>query len=317
MLWLTILLFITSCLILVASGAFLVRSLIILTKFLRLSRYMGAFIIMAFSTSLPELFIGISSALEKNSALAFGTVIGSNIANITLIGGITVIMARKVNITRLAIKNDVLAMIGLGALPMILMLIGNKLSRIDAVILLIVFSAYTYHLIKVKKEYSLKIKDHINKWHVLGAMLVFILSIGLLYGSSHYVVKYGIKLGLGLTLPPIFVGLFFLALGTSLPELVFTVKAMQRKHPEFAIGDLIGSVVINSTLVLAVTALIFPIYVNFFLFLTSAIFMILALVLFAAFVRSGNKFTYLEGISLLLLYILFIIVEMNIQQYVV
>jgi cation:H+ antiporter len=147
--------------------------------------------------------------------------------------------------------------------------------------------------------------------------MIFTISLLLLYASSHFVVKYGTDLALGLMLPPIFVGLFFLALGTSLPELVFTVKAMTQNHAEFAIGDLIGSVVMNSTLVLAVAALIFPITVNIFLFLTSALFMILAAVLFATFVRSGKKFTYLEGISLLILYILFIIVELNVQQYFV
>ncbi len=315
MLTLTILLFVLSCIVLVVSGSFVVRSLVIITRFLRISEYMGAFIIMAFSTSLPELFIGINSALAKNSALVFGTVIGSNIADITLIGGIAVILARKVKITRLAIKKDVIVMIGLAALPMILMLIGGVLSRIDAIILLIVFFVYLHHLLKTKKKYTAKLKNKTKKWKVISSIAIFLVSTILLYVSSHYVVQYGTDLALGLMLPPIFVGLFFLALGTSLPELVFTVKAMTRNHAEFAIGDLIGSVVMNSTLVLAVAALIFPITVNFFLFLTSATFMILSLVLFATFVRSGEKFTYLEGISLLLLYILFIIVELNIQQY--
>jgi len=317
MIWLTILLFILSCIVLVASGSFLVRSLVNITQFLKLRAFVGAFIIMAFSTSIPELFVGISSALAKNSALIFGTVIGSNIADMTLVGGIAVILARKVNITRLAIKKDVLKMILMAALPMILMLIGHKLSRIDAIILLIAFLAYSYQLIKTQKEYTTEISNKIKRWKGVISGAVFITSLILLYGSAHYVVKYGTDLALGLMLPPIFVGLFFLALGTSLPELIFEIRAMTKGHPEFALGDLIGSVVMNSTLVLAVSALIFPITVNFFLFLTSAIFMILATILFAAFVRSGEKFTYLEGISLLLLYILFIIVEMNIQQYII
>ena len=315
MIGLIIILFVISCIILVASGSFLVRSLVIITKFLRISEYVAAFILMAFSTSLPELFVGISSAIAKQPALVFGTVIGSNIADLTLIGGIAVLMARKVNIKRLAIKKDVIFMILLAALPMALMFIGNKLSRFDGIILLMVFLFYTNHLIKTRKQYTVKLKNKIGRWEILSAILIFMFSLVLLYGSSHYVVKYGAELALGLYLPPIFVGLFFLALGTSLPELVFTVKAMTKNHAEFAIGDLIGSVVMNSTLVLAVAALIFPITTNFFLFFTSAIFMILATMLFAAFVRSGEKFTALEGISLIILYVLFLIVELNIQQY--
>lgn len=317
MLPITILLFVASCIVLVLSGSFLVRSLLVITRFLKLTEFVGAFIIMAFSTSLPELFIGISSALAENSALAFGTVIGSNIADLTLVGGVAVILARNVNITQLHIRKDVLFMIGIAALPMILMFIGHELSRIDAGILLVVFALYMYRLIKTKKEYTKKMKNTVNRWWVAGSFLLFIISLILLYGSSHYVVQYGTELALGLALPPIFIGLFFLALGTSLPELVFEARAMLQNHPQMALGDLIGSVVMNSTLVLAVTALIFPITTNFFLFLTSALFMILATLLFAAFVRSGRKFTYLEGISLLILYVLFIIVELNVQQYFV
>lgn len=317
MLLLTIALFIASCLVLVISGSFLVKSLIIITRFLKLTEFVGAFMIMALSTTIPELFVGISSALAKQSSLAFGTVIGSNIANLTLIGGIAVILARNVKITKTAIKKDVLYMVLIAALPMLLMLIGHKLSRIDAGILLGVFVIHGYVLIKTQKKYTSKLKNKIGPWKILIYALVFLASLGLLYASSHYVVQYGTDLALGLMLPPIFIGLFFLALGTSLPELVFSIKSMTDDHSEFALGDLIGSVIINSTLVLAVTALIFPITTNFFLFLTSAVFMILATMLFAAFVRSGNKFTYLEGISLILLYVLFLIVELNIQQYFV
>jgi len=317
MLVMTLILFVISCIILVVSGSFLVKSLVVITRFLKMKEFIVAFVIMAFSTTIPELFVGISSALAKQPSLALGTVIGSNIANLTLIGGIAVILARKVSIKKLAIRKDALTIIYIAAIPMILMFIGHTLSRIDAAILLTVFVGHTYYLIKTRKKYTTKLKNHQNREKVILSVFVFLLSIGVLYASAHYVVLYGTDLAIGLMLPPIMIGLFFLALGTSLPELVFSIKSMTKNHPEFALGDLMGSVVNNSTLVLGVTAMICPITANFFLFLTSAVFMILATILFAAFIRSGEKFTYLEGIALIIVYILFILVELNIQQYFV
>jgi Ca2+/Na+ antiporter len=87
------------------------------------------------------------------------------------------------------------------------------------------------------------------------------------------------------------------------------------KHSPLALGDLVGSVVVNSTLVLAVTAIICPITDSFVLFVTSASFMIAITFLFATFVASGTKMSWREGISLILFYALFVIVELNLEHY--
>ena len=80
-----LLMFIISCLILVTAGSLLVKFLSKISSFLHVSEFVAAFILMAIATTLPELFVGISSALKNNTALALGTVLGSNIANLTLI----------------------------------------------------------------------------------------------------------------------------------------------------------------------------------------------------------------------------------------
>ncbi len=280
-----------------------------------MSEFLAAFVIMSISTSLPELFVGIQSARAGNPALALGTVIGSNIANLTFVAGISIILARKIIIKSKAIRKDVWYMLGFSALPMLLMFLGHELSRLDAVILLAAVVVYSYHLAKHRRQYTHELSDHVGKWEILAQMLVFITAIVVLIISADYVVFYASQIALDLYLPPIFIGLVFLALGTSLPELVFEAKSMMNEKSDMALGNLIGSNIINATLILGVTALIMPITANFFLFLTSAFFMIVVTFIFATFVRTGRKLTYIEGIALLLLYIFFIMGELNIQQY--
>src|SRR3990172_5541410 len=99
-----LLFFLIACVILVLSGDLVVRSLKNVATYLRLSDFVIAFVIMAFSTSLPESSVGVNAALAKNSALALGTIIGSNILDITLILGIVVLLGRGIRVKSKTIK---------------------------------------------------------------------------------------------------------------------------------------------------------------------------------------------------------------------
>ncbi len=312
----TIGLFLGACVLLVLSGWLLVKSLSRISAFLRINEFVAAFIIMAFCTSLPELFVGISSALAGKPTISLGNVIGSNIVDLTLVAGIAILLAKGIKIERKIIPREVFGMVFLTALPMVLMYFGKELSRLDGMILLGAFATYMYEMITSKHaQYEKEHGDHVPHWIALLTFAVFVAcAIGLFF-SSKMVVHYGSELATMLGLPPIIIGLFFVAIGTSLPDLTFSARAVMAKHAPLAIGDLVGAVVVNSTIVLAITALITPITNSFLLFVTSAAFMIAITFLFATFIESGNKLTWKEGISLILFYVVFVIVELNLQQY--
>ena len=305
-------LFILFALAIVISGGLLVKSLLKISSFLRLTEFVVAFIIMALSTSLPELFVGITSALADKSAISLGTVIGSNIADLTLVIGIAIILAKKIRIKSKFIKRDTWWMLLFALLPMVLMFLGNSMSRIDGLILIGVFGIFSYITVKQKREFEAKMENNTGRLEILGYFFLFVFSLGLLFFSSSQVVKYGSLLAIDLTLPTIFIGLFFIALGTSLPELVFGSKAALAKHPELALGDVIGAVVVNSTLVLGVTAVISPITADIFLFLISAVFMMVICFLFVVFVQS-SRIGWLHGLALVLIYIMFLIMELGLK----
>ena len=309
MLLISLVLFLISCLVLVVSGGYLVKLLIRISSYLKLSEFVVAFIIMAFSTSIPELFVGINSAVSGNPALSLGNVIGSNIADLTLVIGIAALLGRGIKVKNPFIKKDSLFMFLIALAPIALMIFDHTLSRIDGAILILIFIIYILYLVKERREFKKEFNENGKKHFVINIVL-FVFCLSILFFSAHFVVRYATQLAIELTLPSILIGLFFVAIGTSLPELVFETRAVLAKKGDLAVGDAMGSVVCNSTLILGVTAIISPITNSFILFLTSAIFMAIVIFLFMIFIRSKKGLSIIESVTLIILYILFILFEL-------
>jgi len=305
--------FITATIVLAVSGYGSVKYLTKLAMFLKTSTFVLGFIVMGIITSLPELFVSINAGLIKNSALALGTIMGANIADLTLIGGITVLLARFIRVREKILQKNTARMLYVALLFLILGFLGNGFSRIDGAILILAFIVYAIYMFKESRRYKKGVEDHITRFSSVLYTVLFLASVAALFISSTYVAKYGTIISIELNLPPIFIGLFFIALGTTLPELVFSIEAIRQKQPEMAIGDLIGSVVANSTIIIGTAALISPIYANFLLFLTSAAFMLVCVFLFFSFMVSSKHLDWREGLALLLFYVLFLIVELSLS----
>ena len=316
--FLYIILFLASVYILVKSGAIAVKNLVAVARYLRISEYVLAFILMALATSLPEFFIGINSALSKTSILSLGNVIGSNIVNLSFVLGAVVIIAKGIRIESKIAKRDAWLVFFISILP-VLLLIDKNLSRADGAILLIAFIWYFRRILKDKEAFK-KRMNHVARtveefWRFIKDLIVFILAIVILLGSSWAVVKTAELIAQGLNLTLALIGLILVAIGTSLPELVFGIKSVITKHEGMNLGNLIGSTVINSTLILGITVLVFPIKIeDFNLILTSGLFMILTILIVNFFITTKDKISLREGIILIGLYILFLIIEFMVRS---
>lgn len=309
MLLLNLLFFAIAVLVLIIAGSFTVKYLSKIAEFLHLSEYVLGFMLMAVATSIPELFVGVSSALAKQTALSLGNVIGSNIANVTIIIGISILLAKGLNIESRKTKKDSIYMTIIVIVPIVLTFIGGTLSRIDGIILLGLFGLYSYIIWKQRKGFRKGVEDKIPRWQVVLDVFMLTVSVVVLFLSSAYVIEYASNLAVDLAVPPIVIGLLLLAIGTSLPELVFGTHAIMQGHSQMALGNIIGSCVANATLVLGVTGVIYPVASNFLLFITSGVFMIVVCFLFATFVEAGRKLYWMEGVSMVLLYAFFIIIQ--------
>lgn len=313
MIILYIALFLISVFALVKSGAKAVQKLVAIARYLRISEYVLAFILMALATSLPEFFVGINSALAKAPILSLGNIIGSNIVNLSLVLGVVVIFAKGIKIESKIAKRDAWIVFFISILPLLL-LIDKNLSQADGGILLIVFIWYLRHILKAKEAFR-KRMDHMVRTierfrQFVKDLLIFVVAIVILLISSWGVVKTATLISEGLELPLVLIGLVLVAIGTSLPELVFGIKAVITKHEGMNLGNLIGSTVMNSTLILGITALIYPIRIeNFNMILTAGLFMIFIVLIVNFFIATREKISWKEGVVLIGLYAAFLIIE--------
>jgi cation:H+ antiporter len=303
--------FVVSSLFLVKSADYLIKSLTKIAAYMKLSEFLLGFVIVAIATSLPELFVGITSALNGTPALSLGNVIGANILDITLVVGIAALLSRGIKVESKAIRSNTLYTFIITMMPLLLMA-DRIISRTDGVILLAIFALYIINLIQQEARFHGKIENGTRN-EIIKSLAVALLSLALLMVSARFAVKYALLIAEGFGLPPILIGILLMSVGTTLPELTFETYAVVKNHGSMALGDLLGSVVVNTSLVLGIVALIHPIQADFTLFLTSCAFMVVIAFVFMTFVESEKFVSWQEGVALIFLYVLFIIVEINIH----
>lgn len=312
MAWFYILIFIVSCLVLVRSGTWLVKSLSRMAQFLGWREFVVSFILMAFATSLPELFVGITSAFHGRPELSFGNVIGANIVNLTLIIGIGALIARGLKTEGTTLQRSSIYTAFLAFLPILLMLDG-KISRVDGVVLLLALAFYFHQLVLQEESFTKIFSNNFNRERVhfklflkdsgmflAGLFLLLLSAGGIVWSASFFAAATG--------LPLLIVGTLIVALGTTLPEMVFGIKSITMGHKEMILGNLMGSVVANSTLVLGLTFLICPLQIpKLSPYVIGIIFTVITCLFFTIFSRTGKVISKKEGIVLIVIYVLFVI----------
>ncbi len=300
------------CIILIISSEYLVKSLTKIAVCLNVNEFTIGFIIVALATSLPELIIGVTSAVDGIPSLSLGNVIGANIIDLTLIVGIIAILRRGIRIETKTVKTDSVYMFLIALLPLVLFLDG-ELTRYDGLILLGSFSMYLWRLFNQERRFRDRLLYE-DKRELYVGLSMAILCFCLLYVSANIVVNAAMAIAENyLMVPPILIGLFMLSFGTTLPELTFETRAIFMKHQYIALGDLIGSVILNSSLVLGVVSMIHPISADPLIFMTSAFFLVVVAFLFMTFVEAEGHILWQEGVALILLYVLFLIFELNLR----
>ncbi len=303
--------------LLIKSTEILIGALNRLSETSRFSKFGLTGFLLAFATSLPELFVAVTAALEKKPSLALGNILGSNIADLSLVIGGAAVIGGSIGIAGELLFKHILYVFISGLLPLI-MLIDGRLTRVEGLLLLAIYGVYNYTILKkgrrIRRRTSLRKflrrLNHLeNGANTQIAWLFF--GTALLIFSADGIVKTAALVAQNFKVPLMMVGLFLVAVGTSLPELSFEIAAIKKKQVGMVFGDLLGSIVANSTLILGITALISPIILDTgfqVYFLATAVF-ILIFFTFWLFVRTKKKLERWEGLLLILLYLTFIFLE--------
>jgi cation:H+ antiporter len=217
--------------------------------------------LVAFGTSLPELLVCLQAAWTGVPDVAVGNIVGSNIANVGLIVGIAALLAPLAVGTAL-LQRDMLWAVG-AALLLLVFAWSGLMSRVEGIILLILFGVYMVTLFRAEREVMRQSESSprepvsIPKQALEGVMLLG--GLGLLALGAPLLVDGATSIARHFGISELVIGLTLVAVGTSLPELATAVVAALRGHPEIVLGNVVGSNIFNLLLVLATTAIIIPV----------------------------------------------------------
>lgn len=293
----------------------MIYNLMRLSRFLGLTEFIVAFFVMAFAASLPNLFVGITSAIQGIPELSLGDIFGNNFTALTLAVAVGVFFSPKQEITieSQTIRTSSGFTFIAALLPLILLIDGN-LGRSDGIILIGFFIFYMVWLISRRDNFSKIYREKLTPVFgfkhaktafislgkiILGIILIFLASHGIVFSASFFAIHLGMPLAL--------VGLLIVGFGNALPEVYFSIASARRGETFMILGNLLGSVIIPATFILGIVAIIHPIFIgnSVSLFLSRS-FLVAAACFFFFFSKTHSKITKHEAVVLMLVYVAFL-----------
>ena len=304
--------------LLIKASDILLVNLTSIARRTKLGQFAITSFLLALATSLPEFFVGVAAALADKPNLSLGNIIGANIANLSLVIGGAALFSGAVIVRGNFLRRDVFYAFLAGAAPMLL-LIDKNLSRVDGLILLTLYGFYQFmvftegkqeKLAEEQKKFSQRVLERLNHRGTRKELGWTFLGVALLLFSADMIVRVASKVALIFNIPLLLVGLFVLAIGTTLPELTFSLRAIKKHQPTMVFGNLLGSIVANSTLVIGVVSLISPIRIQAFSeYLLATLAFVLIFGAFYFFTRTKHRLERWEGAFLLGFYLAFLLSE--------
>lgn len=314
-----ILLIIIGFVILIKGADLLVKAAISIAKRFGISEMLIGLTILAIGTSLPEIFITVSSAIDNRSDLIIGNAIGSCICNFLLVIGITSLI-KKIKFDKRIIKRH----LPIGIVAMILLLLlGNiqkfgdaqKITRGDGIALLLCLTAYIIYSVyeekkihnnKIDKELIEEVKSKEN-YSIITIIIYIILGVlGLKFGAD-FVVENSVLIANKLGLTEKFIGMTIIAIGTTLPEITTSIISARKDETDLLLGNISGSNIINLLLLIGLGAVINPL--AFSADFNMSIITLIIVTIFLQIITTINKKNELDwkrGIILIIMYIIYI-----------
>ena len=298
-------------LLLVLGGNWLLKAAVGLSLRLDIPKIVIGMTVVSFATSAPELIVSVKSALNGATGLAVGNVIGSNIANLGLVLGITVILS-KIEVQRSFYVTDWPVMMIASIMLYFFIAFDKIIQQYEGVILFTTLIVFLIYLLRFQKQAVVDEMPEDDEELPLFKVVLFLAIGGVsLWGGSELLINGSVSLAKNLGVSDAIIGVTVVSVGTSIPELAASIIAVLKKEKAISLGNLIGSNIFNILAVLGITAMITPIEVkadalgliNHDIFWMLGIsFAILPLVFFPKGLRLGWR----DGIILLIAYIIFV-----------
>jgi cation:H+ antiporter len=276
------------------------------------------FLLVAFSTSLPEFFVALFAIGDEHAvSVSVGNVIGSNIVNICLVLGVGfVVIATKypqnkeffARMARDEVGNLNFGLLVSSLVPLILLFTSFP-TQIVGVLLIALFVYNTYALFKKRKTVE-EISDETEKralWKYIGKSILGIVGVVV---CAYLIVESSTFIALSAGVPAVIIGGTVVAFGTSIPELATSLASFRKGFIDLALGNVVGSCFLNMTFILGTTFLASPVNVNFSAFSQIVFFSLLSTIMLS-YILTNAKVGKREGITLLIIYSAFIAIALS------
>ena len=276
----------------------------------RVSKYVVGFFVVAIISIIPETLVSINAALQNVPAMGLGSLFGSNIADLTLIFAIAVLVAgRSLKIESKILKAN-------AVYPFILLIpialgIDGFYTRWEG--LALIFTGIVFYALSFKREQRARpvvteeVQVNTNKKL---DFVYLIIGLVLLLAGSHFVVTSGIEIATLLNLNKAAMGMLFIGLGTTMPELFFCISAVKNNHDSLAIGDVLGTVLADATIVIGILAMVSPFAFPRKIIYIAGLFMVAAAFILFYMMKTGKNLTRSEAMLLIFFWILFVSTEL-------
>jgi len=297
--------------LLVLGGELLVKASVGLSFKFNISKAVIGMTVVSFATSLPELLVSMQAALNGHSDIALGNVIGSNIANIVLVLGVTTIIA-PLFVNKYFYKLNWPTMVAFTVLLYWFLKNDGIISRIEGIVLMALLLLFVYILVRKSKVLGVGIEEidedltessnfKIGLWFLIGGVA--------LWGGSELLIDGAIKMAESLKVSERIISLSVVAIGTSIPEMATSIIAAVKKEKSISLGNLIGSNIFNIGSVIGLTAIVKPIPLLDSKLLQNDMIWLLCfsvLLLPLVFLPKSYKISRYKGVFLLITYALFL-----------
>ena len=288
---------------LLVGGDLLVKSSAALASKLNVSPFLIGITVVSFGTSAPELLVSLNAALQGSTGIAIGNVIGSNIANIALVLGLTILI-RPINVESKRYLFSWMIML-VSSVMFYGFSMDGIIDPIDGLffisgLILFISLSIRYRHSSVDEE---EIEEGMNSKMI---PLYFILGAAGLYFGSEFLVANSVIIAKYFGLSEFVIGITIVALGTSLPELVTSVIAILKGQSSISIGNLIGSNIFNVFAVLGITSLVRPLGADTNLLISDLPIMLGVTLLLGLFLFIGRKLRRIEGVLLIGIYLIYV-----------
>lgn len=306
---LQVILLVAGFIVLIKGADWLIDGAVSIASHFKVSKLLIGLTIIAFGTGAPELAVSISSLLNGTTDMLLGNVIGSNIVNIMLLIGIAALI-RPIRVKKDTVAKELplLLLISTALITLFLDTLlmnsdANTISRADGIICLLFFAIFLFYIISMARKNRQSKKEVEKPKFKLGISFLLVL-VGLVgvIGGSELVVSSASNIASAIGISDRMIALTVIAFGTSLPELITTIKAAKRNETELLVGNIIGSNIFNICIVLGLPVTLFGTITPSSFEIIDLVMLLGSTIILLIVSRSDRKISRLEGITMLILF---------------